>query len=186
MCLSSSWTVWCLHTEWCALMFAYTSHSHQLFLQSGDVISSTRSSGMLTNSTARYLTWSAHHSKSPSKTESSRHEIFGLLKLKTAGRITAMVNSTGLQTNENKTQASQHSSHLHYGSDESFGDSGKRQGCGKKRRAKSFPQRRSTGSDARVPLQQCLEAWCLISDEMSIIRDSAGESGAEQIWWRGD
>lgn len=21
--LSSSWTVWCLHTEWCALMFAY-------------------------------------------------------------------------------------------------------------------------------------------------------------------
>lgn len=39
VCLSSSWTVWCLHTEWCTLMFAYTSHSHQLFLQSGDVIS---------------------------------------------------------------------------------------------------------------------------------------------------
>lgn len=146
----------------------HTSHSRQLFLQSGDVISSARSSGMLTKK---------HHSKSP-----SRHEIFGLLKLKTAGRITALVNSTGLQTNENKTQASQHSSHLHYGSDESFGNSGKRQGCGRKRRrAKSFPQRRSTGSDARVPLQQCLEAWCLISDEMSIIRDSAGESGAEQI-----
>lgn len=48
----------------------------------------------------------------------------------------------------------------------------------------AFPQRRASrgaGSVARSPPEQCLEAWCLISDEMSIIRSSAGESGAEQI-----
>lgn len=98
----------------------------------------------------------------------------------------ALVNSTGLQSNENKTHTSQHSSHLHYGSDESFGD-WKKTGLREEEEEEEGEElpsaacSRSAGSDTRAPLEQCLEAWCLISDEMSIIRDSAGESGAEQI-----
>ncbi len=96
--------------------------------------------------------------RAPCKTEfSKRDQICGLLKLKAAGRITALVNSTGVQSNKNKTQASQHSSHLHYGSDESFVYSGKRQGFGRKRRrAKSFPQRRAVVALTGLPWSSVL------------------------------
>ncbi len=125
--------------------------------------------------------------RAPCKTEfSKRDQICGLLKLKAAGRIMALVNSMGVQSNENKTQASQQLSfalRVWWVICTLRKKTGLRE---EEEEGEELPSAAYSRSTGRAPLEQCLEAWCLISDEMSIIRDSAGESGAEQIWWRGD